>query len=449
MKVLVVTGTSTGVGKTVATAALAATATGSVLVVKPVQTGALDGDSDAREVARLTGVEAVEWTTLDEPLAPDTAARRQGVDVPAVASYAARIAVLTQDTVIVEGAGGLLVRLDAGGGTLLDLASLLAGVAEVEVVVVVAAGLGTLNHTELTVDALRARGLTVRGLVIGAWPAEPDLAERCNLDDLQRIAPLLAVIPEGAGALDRDAFVAAAPGWFGAGDYAAAAHDDVRGAALRDHVGAEVADHHGGAARRRALPRHPHERRATGHHRAAELLELPVLLLVRHHRATVGVPRPLGRHERDRHPDQPHPTGVRVDPPDVEGERGGDLAGDHRGPDEVGGVRAGVTCHLGCERVADVGDLHEVVLRRGAGDRSAVAEPLELVGLRGRGPGAEVGGQVGARDGRALRRAVSDRHERRSATSRRRRWRARPAPRRAQARATWRREQAPVSRRPP
>ena len=92
VKVLVVTGTSTGVGKTVATAALAATATGSVLVVKPVQTGALDGDSDAREVARLTGVEAEEWTTLDEPLAPDTAARRQGVDVPAVASYAARIA---------------------------------------------------------------------------------------------------------------------------------------------------------------------------------------------------------------------------------------------------------------------------------------------------------------------------------------------------------------------
>ena len=189
MTVLVVTGTSTGVGKTVATAALAATATGSVLVVKPVQTGALDGDSDAREVARLTGVEAEEWTTLDEPLAPDTAARRQGVDLPPVASYAARIAGLTQDTVVVEGAGGLLVRLDAAGGTLLDLASLLDAVTQVEVVVVVAAGLGTLNHTELTVDALRARGLTVRGLVIGAWPTEPGLAEQCNLDDLRRIAP--------------------------------------------------------------------------------------------------------------------------------------------------------------------------------------------------------------------------------------------------------------------
>ena len=214
--IVLVTGTSTGVGKTVATAALAATASGSVVVVKPVQTGRTEGDSDAREVARLTGAEAVEWTVLEEPLAPDTAARRQGVAIPTVATYASRIAELTSDTVIVEGAGGLLVRLDASGGTLLDLATLLDAVAEVEVVVVVAAGLGTLNHTQLTVDALRSRGLTVRGLVVGAWPAEPGLAEQCNLEDLERSAPVLAVIPDLAGALDRDRFVAAAPGWFSA-----------------------------------------------------------------------------------------------------------------------------------------------------------------------------------------------------------------------------------------
>jgi dethiobiotin synthase len=212
--ITVVTGTSTGVGKTVATAALAVTSPGSVLVVKPVQTGARDGDSDAREVGRLAGVDTVEWTVLDEPLAPDTAARRQGVEIPLVASYAARLRGLPQDSVLVEGAGGLLVRLDAAGGTLLDLASDLATVAEVDVVVVVAAGLGTLNHTELTVDALRARGLAVRGLVVGSWPAEPGLAERCNLEDLARVAPVLAVIPEGAGALSREEFVAAAPGWF-------------------------------------------------------------------------------------------------------------------------------------------------------------------------------------------------------------------------------------------
>ena len=216
MSVVLVTGTSTGVGKTVATAALAATVTGSVVVVKPVQTGAADGDSDAREVARLTGVETVEWTTLDEPLAPDTAARRQGVEIPRVASYAAPIADLPYETVIVEGAGGVLVRLDEEGGTLLDRATVLDALTEVEVVVVTSAGLGTLNHTELTVGALRDRGLEPSGLVIGSWPADPGLAERCNLEDLPRVTglPVLAVIPEGAGSLEPEAFRAAAPGWF-------------------------------------------------------------------------------------------------------------------------------------------------------------------------------------------------------------------------------------------
>jgi dethiobiotin synthase len=212
--ITVVTGTSTGVGKTVATAALAVVTPGA-LVVKPVQTGTADGDSDAREVHRLTGAEVQEWTTLEEPLAPDTAARRQGVEIPTVAAYADRILALPAEAVVVEGAGGLLVRLDAGGGTLLDLAALLSAATDVEVVVVVAAGLGTLNHTELTVDALRRRGLAVRGLVVGAWPDSPGVAELCNLDDLQRVAPLLAVLPAGAGGLDREAFVAAAPGWFG------------------------------------------------------------------------------------------------------------------------------------------------------------------------------------------------------------------------------------------
>ena len=78
-----------------------------------------------------------------------------------------------------------------------------------------AAGLGTLNHTELTVAALRARGIEPTGLVVGSWPADPGLAERCNLEDLPRVTglPLLAVIPEGAGRLDRAEFVRRAPGW--------------------------------------------------------------------------------------------------------------------------------------------------------------------------------------------------------------------------------------------
>ncbi len=225
-RVIVVTGTDTGVGKTIATAALAATAAGDAVVVKPVQTGiADDPDRDASVVERLTGRPVHEFTALDDPLAPDTAARRQGVQIPPVTEHVARIRALSDQhhTVLVEGAGGLLVRLDADGGTLLDLASGLAadlpGQVRLEVVVVCRAGLGTLNHTELTVGALRARGLDPAGLVIGSWPAAPGRAERCNREDLPRVTglPLLAVLPQGAGSLDREAFLAGAPEWWAAG----------------------------------------------------------------------------------------------------------------------------------------------------------------------------------------------------------------------------------------
>ncbi|MDP2775660.1 MAG: dethiobiotin synthase [Nocardioides sp.] len=218
-RVVIVTGTSTEVGKTVVTAALAATATDSVVVVKPAQTGTGDGSpGDAARVHALTGCAVLEYAELDEPLAPDTAARRAGVSIPPVAEYAARIRELAKrhDTVVVEGSGGLLVRLDTEGGTLLDLAAELAETLPVEVVVVATAGLGTLNHTELTVGALRARGLEPTGLVIGSWPAEPGLAETCNLDDLPRVTgvPVIAVVPAGVGALACAEFRAQAEGWF-------------------------------------------------------------------------------------------------------------------------------------------------------------------------------------------------------------------------------------------
>jgi dethiobiotin synthetase len=223
-RVVVITGTSTDVGKTIVTAALAARALDEgerVAVVKPVQTGTADGDSDAGEIHRLTGVTVHEWTTLPEPLAPDTAARRAGVAIPHVHEYADRICDLarTHDLVLVEGAGGLLVRLDTSGGTLLTLADALRRHhpdLAVSFVVVAAAGLGTLNHTELTVRALRTDGFEPAGVVVGSWPAEPGLAERCNVEDLPRVTgvPLLGMVPAGAGALGRSDFAPAAVGWF-------------------------------------------------------------------------------------------------------------------------------------------------------------------------------------------------------------------------------------------
>jgi dethiobiotin synthetase len=215
-RVIVVTGTDTGVGKTIVTAALAAATTGSVIVVKPVQTGVDAGEeSDADVVHRLTGRAVQELTALDEPLAPESAARRAGIAIPPVSEYADRIRVLAEfhGLVVVEGAGGVLVRLDLAGGTIADLAAL----TEAEVIVVTRAGLGTLNHTELTVNALRGRGIDRIGLIIGSWPDRPDETALSNLADLPRLtgAPVVARIPEGAGALGREEFVAAAPSWFG------------------------------------------------------------------------------------------------------------------------------------------------------------------------------------------------------------------------------------------
>ena len=217
-EVLFVTGTDTGVGKTVVTAALAARANGSVAVVKPAQTGVTaDEPGDLDEVRRLTGLaDLQEGVRLLEPLAPTTAGRRQGLALPSIETHAKTIEDLAaeHDLVLVEGAGGLLVGLDEDGNDLADLAARLD--VRFAFVVVARAGLGTLNHAGLTVEALRARALPIAGLVIGSWPAEPDLAEQCNLDDLPRTTgvPVIGRVPEGAGALDQSAFTAAAPGWF-------------------------------------------------------------------------------------------------------------------------------------------------------------------------------------------------------------------------------------------
>ncbi|MEU5535961.1 dethiobiotin synthase [Streptomyces sp. NPDC020362] len=218
MPVLVITGTGTEIGKTVTTAAIAAAALAagrSVAVLKAAQTGVRpDERGDADEVVRLAGpVTAAELARYPEPLAPGTAARRAGmapVRPHEVAEAAAKLAA-EHDLVLIEGAGGLLVRFDEAGGTLADAAQLL----NAPVVVVTPAGLGTLNTTELTARELRSRDLEPAGVVIGSWPDAPDLASRCNVADLPEVAgaPLLGALPAGAAALPPADFRAAAPGW--------------------------------------------------------------------------------------------------------------------------------------------------------------------------------------------------------------------------------------------
>jgi dethiobiotin synthetase len=223
--ILFITGTDTGVGKTIATAAIAAALAAPptpyrgrrVAVDKPVQTGVAPEESGDIDIVRhLAGVtSATEGIRLRRPMAPAAAARREGVTLPNVAAHAARIQRLTHthDHVLVEGAGGLLVHLDGARHTIADLAVLVGDRAAV--VVVVRSGLGTLNHTELTLHALTHRGLPILGIIIGSWPHRPsdvDLDNRHYLSSLD--VPLLAAIPENSAQLDPRTFRTNAPTWF-------------------------------------------------------------------------------------------------------------------------------------------------------------------------------------------------------------------------------------------
>ena len=214
MTTLFVTGTGTGVGKTVVTAAVAALALGRsarCAVVKPGQTGVAPGEpGDLADVARLTGAgDLHELVRYPDPLSPAAAARRAGLPpLDQAAAVQLLLSLSDRDLVLVEGAGGLLVRFDEDGLTLADLARAV----RAPVLVVADPALGTLNSTALTLEALAHRGLELAGVVVGSWPDNPGLAERSNLRDLETLAarPLAGVLPTGAGALDREAFLQAA-----------------------------------------------------------------------------------------------------------------------------------------------------------------------------------------------------------------------------------------------
>lgn len=194
MRRIAVTGTDTAVGKTYATAALAQAfllSGRSVVVVKPVQTGTEVGEpTDADEINRLVGVQVAEdWQRLALPLAPETIAHETGADLTSVSDLVERLRSIEADVVIAEGAGGVMVRLDKTGGTMADLAHLW----DAEVVIVTRDTLGTLNHTGLTVEHLRTRGLEPV-LMVGM-----DTGNELNRRELVRLTgcPIIGRVPLG------------------------------------------------------------------------------------------------------------------------------------------------------------------------------------------------------------------------------------------------------------
>jgi dethiobiotin synthetase len=200
-----VTGTDTGVGKTVVAATLArllALRGLRVGVMKPVTSGC--GKKDGQRFSEDSDLLA--WGAsstlpqhlrapylLRDPIAPAEAAAREGVVVSfdrlekAFEEIAA-----ASDFTIVEGAGGLMVPL-AGGLLVADLAARL----ELPLLVVTRPNLGTINHTLLTTFAARHLGLAVAGLIIANYPKEPGLAEETaphQLDVLSGV-PILGILP--------------------------------------------------------------------------------------------------------------------------------------------------------------------------------------------------------------------------------------------------------------
>jgi dethiobiotin synthetase len=190
---LFVTGTDTGVGKTVVAAAIvAALAARGVRVraLKPVITG-LDEPADAdwppdhELLARVAGCapEAVALRRYGPPVSPHLAAALACRPVNAARLIEEIRATADQaDMVVVEGAGGLLVPL----GEDLDIRGLALALG-LPLVIAARPGLGTINHTLLTLEAARHVGLAIAGVVLTPWPASPSMIERSNLATLQRL----------------------------------------------------------------------------------------------------------------------------------------------------------------------------------------------------------------------------------------------------------------------
>lgn len=201
-----VAGTDTGVGKTVVAAGLAAALReqdADVGAIKPVETGCDRGPDGALEPedAAVLGSSVGPGRTycprrFEEPLAPRVAAERAGdpLEYDWLRGAVDR-AIGIHDVAVVEGVGGVRVPL-AGDAEVVDL------VADVGLptIVVADAGLGTLNHTALTVDALRQRDVEVAGVVLTRWPDEPDIATETNPGELRRMCDVavLARLPAGA-----------------------------------------------------------------------------------------------------------------------------------------------------------------------------------------------------------------------------------------------------------
>ena len=195
MRGLFVTGTDTGVGKTVVAAAICAALAARderVAAFKPVVTGTDDAPGawppDHELLAASTNASQtaadIAPITFGPPISPHYAAELANTTInPTHLLAAAKLAADQADTLVCEGVGGLLVPLTPTY-SVRDLAVELA----LPLIVVARTGLGTINHTLLTVESARAAGLHVAGIVMTPWPTHPEPIERSNRETVERLS---------------------------------------------------------------------------------------------------------------------------------------------------------------------------------------------------------------------------------------------------------------------
>ena len=204
---LLITGTDTGVGKSVLAGAVVArlrTAGVDVRALKPVITGLDDPPDpdwppDHVLLARAAGCrpEQVVVSTYGPPVSPHFAAElaNRPVDMAAIVERAETLAA-DGEMLIVEGVGGLLVPIAEG----FDVRALAVAL-ELPLLIAARPGLGTINHTLLTLEAARAVDLSIAAVVLTPWPAHPTPMEQSNRETIARLGEVAVwTLPEIASA---------------------------------------------------------------------------------------------------------------------------------------------------------------------------------------------------------------------------------------------------------
>jgi dethiobiotin synthetase len=203
-----ITGTDTDIGKTVVTAGLASVAIAmgrKTTVLKPIQTGTDEYPPDLCEIRRINP----EITQLPQdiataysyrlPASPHLAAAQEGevIELNKISETIEKAIELSKpEILLIEGAGGILVPLTEDV-TFLDLMQML----KIPVIITASAGLGTINHSLMTIETLKNREIEIAGIIFNRMPAEPGPVEKDNVSIIEKISgiPVLGVIPEIPG----------------------------------------------------------------------------------------------------------------------------------------------------------------------------------------------------------------------------------------------------------